>query len=496
MKRMSLVLGPVWAEPGQTGLSVLYPLRVENAMFNLVDRFLPGIISTTPHARYLGLHPMVRSEAIARGLDAIEGQDLMRRAEAVLAAISFHHRGAHLVSIPEGHGESMVATLLESDGGIDVAKVAAKGAYSDAAAGFYGTYRGPELVLGVIGAGADQEPGDRYNAAAVRPGLADVLDLAGRSHLSADDLKAASYLCPCAAADDEAAWLRQIVCGTAGGDEYAVADEARRDTARIVTRIVQNAGTIPLADLQTTLREAIAFGPPLESGLLVGIDLAEGWRGAILRNYSIEAWRNTWWWIVRELTEPQTAAEIGSLYAAQLPEDWTVGDLDKHLPATADGAHLLPVEADLRNQHPRPHPLTELLILAAGARRTTETTGRTRKILEGATDDDLNPRWVANELTRNASRPLRAWAVELVESLLWRSHRVALTKLDLRDPQKPRLPAQVIERDGRWSKQAPAGNGPVGLRLPSFTSMLAGCGVLASSAGGWSLTPEGAAFVA
>jgi len=489
-------MGPVWAEPGQTGLSVLYPLRVENAMFNLVDRFLPGVISTTPHARYLGLHPLVRSEAIARGLDAAEGQDLMRRTEAVLAAISFHHQSQHRVSIPEGHGQSMVAGFLEPDGGIDVAKVATKGAYSDAVAGFYGTYRGPELVLGVIAAGADQEPGDRYNDAAIRPGLAGVFELSGRAHLSGAELQTASHLCPCAAEGDEAAWLRQIVCGTAGGSEYAVADEARRDTARIVTRIVQNAGTVPLADLQTILREAIAFGPPLDSGLLTGIDLAEGWRGAILRNYSIEAWRNTWWWIVRELTEPQTAAEIGGLFAAALPEDWTVGDLDTHLPATVDGTNLLPAEADLRKEHPRPDPLTELLILAVGARRITEATGRTRKILDGDTDDDLNPRWVADELSRNAARPLRAWATELVESLLWRSHRVALTKLDLRNPESPRLPAQVIERDGRWSKQAAAGNGPVGLRLPSFTSMLAGCGVLASSPQGWTLTAEGAVFVA
>lgn len=493
---MTLVTGPVWAEPGQTGLRVLNPLRVENAVVNLVDRFLPGVISTTPHARYLGLHAMVRAEALALKLDAAHGQDLMRRAEAVLAAISFHHQGQHRVSIPEGHGQSMVGTLLEPDGGIDVAKVSAKGAYSDSVTGFYGTYRSPELVLGVIAAGAEQAPGDRYNDAAVRHGLGDVLQLVQQSFLSAAELQAASHLCPCAASGEEAEWLRQIVCGTAGGDEYADADEARRDTARIVTRIIEAAGTIPMAELQSTLQHAIAFGEPLEAGLLAGIDLAEGWRGAILRNYSIEAWRNTWSWTVYQLGDPCTAAEVGRRYAEQLPDDWSVGDLDEQLPPTSEGAVLNPVEAQLRAAKPGPHPLTELKLLALGARRINETVGRTKKVLEGDTDDDLSPRWVADELARNATRPLRAWAVELVESLLWRSHRIALSKLDLRDPTRPRLPAQVIERDGQWAMNAAAGAGPVGIRLPSFTSMLGGSGVLASSEQGWTLTPEGTTFVA
>ena len=135
-------------------------------------------------------------------------------------------------------------------------------------------------------------------------------------------------------------------------------------------------------------------------------------------------------------------------------------------------------------------------MLAIGARRLDDTDGRTRKVLAGDVEDDLDPLWVSGELSRKAGRPLRAWAAELVEMLLWRSHRVALTKLDLRDPTRPRLPAQVIERDGRWSQQAAAGWGPVGLRLPSFTSMLAGCGVLGSDPDGWWLADEGRRFVA
>jgi hypothetical protein len=489
---VTLVEGPVWAEPGQAGLSVLYPLRVENAMFALVDRFLPGVISTTPHARYLGLHGLVRSEAVRRGLDVAEGRELMRRCEAVIAAVTIHHQ--HSKVLPEGHGQSKVQGMLDVDGGVDVAAIAAKGAYSDAVSGFFGTYRGPELVLGVIAPGAEQEPGDRYDDMAVRAGLGDVIDLAGQAHLSSDVLQAAGHLCPCAAAGAEAAWLQSIVCGTAGGEEFAVADEARRDTARIVARILHSTGKVP--DVQRTLRDGIAFGPRLDAGLLAGIDLAEGWRGAILRNYSIEAWRNIWWWVVKELNEPQTADQVAAAFVANLPEDWSVADLTVSLPPTTTEGALLPVESDLRSAHPRPHPLTDLKMLAVGARRLDDTGGRTHKVLAGDDEDDLSPLWVATELSANAGRPLRVWAAELVERLLWRSHRVALSKLDLSDPHRPRLPAQVIERDGRWSQQAPAGSGPVGLRLPSFTSMLAGCGVLGSDKDGWWLTADGEVFVA
>lgn len=486
-----LVEGPAWAAPAPTGLTVLNPLRVEGAIFNLVDRFLPGVISTTPHARYLGLHGLVRTEVVDRGLDAAGAQDLMRRCEAVIAAVTIHHE--HLAVLPEGHGQSKVTGLLTPDDGIDVASVAAMGAYSEALAGFFGTYRGPEIALGVIAPGASQEPGARYSDAAVRPGLGEVLELAAQDHLSGADLKAAGHLCPCAATGDEATWLRSIVCGTAGGEEFATYDQARRDTARIVVRLVNQAERV--VDIQSALRRAIAFGPPLHRGLLSGIDLAEGWRGAILRNASIEAWRNIWWWLVRELREPASVSELAAAFVAELPADWTVSDLLDQLPHSLAGDELVPVELELRAAQPKPHPLTELRLLALGARRLEETTGRTQLILMGGSDDDLNPSWVESELRQNALRPLRAWAAELVERLLWRSHRIALSKLDTRDPSRPRLPAQVVERDGLWSQQSAAGYGPVGLRLQSFTSMLAGCGVLSSDSDGWRLTAEGRSFL-
>lgn len=488
---MALVVGPVWAEPGQADMSVLNPLRVENPMFSTVERFLSGVISTTPHARYLGLHGLVRAETQRRDLDLEASYELVRRCEAVVAAVA-HHHAAHKVWLPAAHGEGKIPAFLDSEGGLDVVRAATPGGYSEAKSGFYGTYRGPEQVLGIVALGGGQDPGERYDDTAVRGPLGAVLELAGQDHVSGEQLRRSVHLCPCAAEGDEAAWLRTIVCGTAGGDSFAAADEARLDTARIVARVVSAAGTVTA--LQRTLQDAVAFGPPLEQGPLAGIDLAHGWRGLILRNVSVGAWRNLWWWLVRQLNEPHTPGDLGDALVAELPADWTVADLTDQLPPTTDGADLLPVERQLRQAEPRPHPLTELRLIALGARRLDDLDGRAHTVLAGEDQDDLGPVWVADELAAASGRPLRNWAAELSERLLWRSHRIALTKLDLRDPLRPRLPAQVVERDGRWHKNAEAGWGEVGLRLPSFTSMLVGCGVLGADARGTWLTANGEVF--
>ena len=79
-----------------------------------------------------------------------------------------------------------------------------------------------------------------------------------------------------------------------------------------------------------------------------------------------------------------------------------------------------------------------------------------------------------NNWRRTQRRPLRVWAAELVEQLLWRSQRIAMLKMDLSNPNAPRLPAQVIERDGIWSQQLGAGDGEPGMRIPRLISMLTG----------------------
>ena len=197
--------------------------------------FLLNTVRIAAHARYLGLHGLVRKEATDRGLTSAQANDLMRRCEAITAAIAIHH-DPHLVVLPEAHGQSRVKPRLNADGSLDIAKVSAKGAYSESATGFYGTYRGPEVDLGVIAPGVRQEPGERYDDKAVRPALEQILELAAKERVTANKLKASGHLCPCAAQKKEAMWLREIVGGTAGGDNFVIADEARHDTVRLIAR--------------------------------------------------------------------------------------------------------------------------------------------------------------------------------------------------------------------------------------------------------------------
>lgn len=134
-------------------------------------------------------------------------------------------------------------------------------------------------------------------------------------------------------------------------------------------------------------------------------------------------------------------------------------------------------------------------MLAVGVRRLNELDGRALAVLAGDDLDDLGPLWLQGQLASNASRPLRVWAAELVEQLLWRSQRIAMWKMDLRNSAIPRLPAQVIERDGIWTQQLGAGDGEPGMRIPRLISMLTGAGALGSDGHSWWLTAEGAQFL-
>ena len=184
----SLVEGPSWGVAGTSGAIVLNPLRVENSIFSVVDRLLPGVISTTP------------ARATWDSMASSAGRQYARaerragyRPNPAMRGSSRRHRPLSTTptssALPEAHGESSVRGMLEADGSLDVAKVSAPGKYSKAVTGFYGTYRGPEIVLGIVDPGADQEPGDRYDDAVVRPALGEIFQLAEHDRISAADLK-------------------------------------------------------------------------------------------------------------------------------------------------------------------------------------------------------------------------------------------------------------------------------------------------------------------
>src|SRR5436190_2629321 len=99
-----LIEGPAWTGFGITESAGRYPLRVESAVSNVVGRLLPGVITTTRHARMYSLHTLAWSAAHEQGLDKTEAEDLVRRCEVVIAGIH-HFHPAHRVSLSTAHGE-------------------------------------------------------------------------------------------------------------------------------------------------------------------------------------------------------------------------------------------------------------------------------------------------------------------------------------------------------------------------------------------------------
>lgn len=82
------VSGPVWSDSGSGTYPGRFPLSVERHVMNAVDRLVPGVTTVTLNARYYPLHGLIAAEARNRNLDLPATQDLMRRAEVVVGAVS------------------------------------------------------------------------------------------------------------------------------------------------------------------------------------------------------------------------------------------------------------------------------------------------------------------------------------------------------------------------------------------------------------------------
>ena len=133
MTAVDLVRGPEWVAAGLDESPGLYPLRVEPAVGRLVERLLPGVITTTTGARYYGLHTLAWADARARDLEDEAAEEFVRRCEVVMAAVSLRHREVgHLRRLPAAHGEDQIQRFVYSDL-LNVGAAAARGASARAA---------------------------------------------------------------------------------------------------------------------------------------------------------------------------------------------------------------------------------------------------------------------------------------------------------------------------------------------------------------------------
>jgi hypothetical protein len=484
----TVIRGPAWSSKGLDEAGSRYPLRVERHLGRLVDGLLPGVITTTTHARAYALHTLVWAEAARRGLDDAQANALLRRCEVVFGGITLQHE-EHSAWIPWPHGGDAIRRGIEQAGQLEVAEIA--GLYTPNAMGFGGVYVGSELRLGLLEIGRPPVPGPRANEPVLREALGEIIQLADEDTLALDTLHSLPHLCACGAPEHaDGPWLRQLFVNPEPAEGLEEADRPRRETARLLGRVLSRGVDVSTLD---AFRIAVAFGDFVQSDpVSASLPIAQAWRGAILRNYSVGAWRRLWAWVVELLGEPASVASLAEQLAEALP-DITVEQMIAELPAHREGGVLLPAEEDLRSAMPRPDPFTELRLLALGAMRLDDLDGRALVAFAGrGDDDDLGPRWFRAQLDARRSDHMRDFGRWLAEMMVLRAERVALSKMVFRPNGTFWIPSRIRERAGLISRLSREGWADIGLRIDTFSSVLAGCGVIERTADGvWRLTADG-----
>ncbi len=487
----TMVEGPMWSADGLDIASGRYPLRVETHVSQMVDRLLPGVTAVTGHALYFLLHPLVWTEARRRDLDLDGARELMRRCEVVVAGVSALH-GPH--ALPAAHGEDVVAPRLLEHGALGVARLQEVGRYSSQVAGFSGAYRGSEERLGLLAPEGNRydRPGERFDERLVRQSMDGLFELARRDELTREDLQAASHLCVCQiGAVPAGRQLRSLLCAPEPSPAYRKLDGARSATARILGRILTRGHSV---DMEAGFSSAIRHGSlSTDDAVLSGIPETWAWRGVALRSFAVGAWRRLWSLLVEHLDEPRSQHEVADLLASEV-EDIAVRGLFESLPRSMDGDIVLDAEGELRSRAPRAVEV-ELSLLALAARRVDNLNGATLRAYSPRPHEVLSPHWLKEYFESRIDDPLPAVVRDLAERLVDRAMRVALSKMHTRSDGSIWIPTRVKERDGILYRVSSEGWGNVGLRIGSFSTVLAGAGVLEWTDDGWTLSPNGEALI-
>jgi hypothetical protein len=483
MTVVNLVRGPEWVAAGLDELTGLYPLRVEPAVGRLVERLLPGVITTTTGARYYALHTLAWADARARDLNDEAAEEFVRRCEVVMAAVSLRHREVgHLRRLPAAHGEDQIKRFVYGDL-LDVGAAAARGGFSKG--GFAGTYFAPERTVGLLHGAWPPHVGSRTDLGPLRSGLGDILALAREAHLPGSTIAAATHLCPCHAADaPDGAWLRMVMF------EHADAEvEGDRNRQLAALLLLESLAEGHQQDPERAFRLAHGFGGPIE-GDGTEVRARRAWRAAILRNYSVSAWRHLWSWLSTQLAgDAMTASELADRLADAVGSGPTRVFIDD-LPPRTGASGLLPVEEGIRDSD-QPVPLVCLRQLAISAQRLDDLDAETRAAFVGRDHDDLGPAWVEHQLAEHAAGTLADVARDLVDTMLRRVRRVALSKMALSEDLRPYVPTRLRDRDGVLSMVGIEPDSEVSLRTWTLTQILAGLGSVERSDAGYRVTPAG-----
>jgi hypothetical protein len=470
-----LVEGPAWTGFGLEESAGRYPLRVETAVSRLVDQLLPGVITTTRHARMYCVHALAWADAEERGLDEQAAKELVRRCEVVICAVHHFHE-QHRVDLSSAHGEDRLPRFLDGER-LDLTGAAQLGGLSES--GFAGVYQGPCVRIGALSSDKPPRPGARADVDALRAGLGQLLDLASNDTLDGDELRGAGHLCLCEAANAaDGHWLRRILLEDV---ENGRPDDRNRQLTCLL--LLDTLHEQPSSEPARAFRESWAFGGPLgDPSSDERAMVASMWRAAALRNYSVGAWRALWRWLAQQLNmNPMTAEVLGDQLAESL-DDISVGELIVGLPARMEGDVILSAEAQIANEDWT--TMSAIRQLALGAERLNDLQAETLSAFVGTDRTDLGPRWVAELLQGGNEHMVRGLARDLAAVLVRRAKRVALSKMYLTRAGRPFVPTRLRDRDGILSVWGEEGAGEVALRTDTLSAVLAGLGVLTVDAAG------------
>ncbi|QIQ06708.1 hypothetical protein HA039_04880 [Streptomyces liangshanensis] len=483
-----------------------YPLAVEGPVMRAVDTLVPGVSTVTRYIRYHSLYAAIAAHAESNAWDTTACRRAVRRGEVLLAALQYHTEAdpAWLA-----HGVDGVRRFCTEE--LELASAADEErlnqSYSPRRWGFWDQYGGPATVLGTVSVrDGVLRPGRHPCPLAVKKLFAPLLSLAERDVVPFADLETlgqAALGVPCPA---EREWLTDVLTATRGGGTHAdgdweASDRTRRATLRILGRAIHLRGPEG-GGYQETLRSAVAFGDEATTDpVLAAIPETAGWRGVLLRQYSVGAWRRLWAALVagvgsKDGEADRSPGELRDWLAQQAPDAKVRRVLDDLPPLENAAGQLLPAERQLLTQGAGA-PMTNVLLLMVGALRSREGhlpddvravfLGRQRHRAEF-----LDPTWVDGLLDDYADRPVRDLAARLVDDMLAQSRRVALAKLRT-DPATGGLKifSRLHLRNERYFKTGDEGDSDIGTRIPQLGSLAAQLGLFALSDNCHSVTEEG-----
>lgn len=469
------IWGPDWSAGGLAGRSGMYPLQVEAHIVNSVDRLVPGLSSVTQFARYYALYAALAAHAEKVNLNASGCRRLVRRSEAIMAAVS-------IVAQRSGdgpvlaHGVGRARPFL--DNGFNLTEAAdeerLKQSYSPREWGFWAQYGGPNQVLGTVGI-EDRafRPGRHACPAPVRELFAPLFAAAAEDRLPERRLHDLRHLAIQADEFPENRWLCGLFTATGRDgihdpESWKTDDRRRRSAFRMVGRTSELYGDRTDLTWDEAVKATVAFGDGVKTDrVLSNIPEIFGWRGLLLRHYSVGAWRRLWAGLVHSIGQDgsgdSSRDELRAWLADAMPPGTPLRTYLDDLPPTTQNGHPAPAEQQIILGQ-KSGQTTDVKLLLLGSRRARELDAHALRVFLGKADI-LNPEWVARRVDDFMDRPVRDFAVQLVDDMLTQAQRVALAKIRPDASGMLQVPSRIHERNGRFYRTSEEGSGDIGLRL-------------------------------